>query len=86
MGSPAQAGNSATSWESPVLGESVSMYEAEQMKEVYSDILSKVNKLLAEPEPTRDESEQYVAKDRESFATGICFYFVLYIVIITYDF
>ena len=86
MDSPAQAGTSATSWESPVLGESVSMYEAEQMKEVYSDILSKVNKLLAEPEPTRDEYEQYVAKDRESFATGICFYFVLYIVIITYDF
>ena len=39
--------------ESPVLGESVSMYEEEKVKEVYHDILSKVNKLLAEPEQQR---------------------------------
>ena len=57
--SPAQAGTScATSWESPVLGESVSMYEAEQIQEVYTDILSKVNKLLGEPtEPYREPLE-----------------------------
>lgn len=81
MGSPAQAGNSVASWESPVLGESVSMYEAEQMKEVYSDILSKVNKLLAEPEPTREEPELHIAKDRESFVTGIFFNFNIIILL-----
>jgi hypothetical protein len=57
--SPGQAGNScATSWESPVLGESVSMYEAEKIQGVYTDILSKVNRLLAEPtENSRDSGE-----------------------------
>ncbi len=34
------------SWESPVLGESASMYEAE---EAVQDILSQVKRLLAEP-------------------------------------
>ena len=57
--SPAQAGTScATSWESPVLGESVSMYEAEQIQEVYTDILSKVNKLLGEPTETYTEPQE----------------------------
>jgi len=40
-----------TSWESPVLGESVSMYEEEQIQGVYNDILAKVNRLLVEPDP-----------------------------------
>lgn len=46
------------SWESPVLGESVTMYEEQQqyqeqrnMEDVYHDIISKVNKLLTEPLP-----------------------------------
>jgi len=50
------------SWESPVLGESVSMYaEQEQQQEVhrvYNDILTKVNKLLAEPEQPQQYNEQ----------------------------
>jgi len=50
------------SWESPVLGESVSMYaEQEQQQEVhrvYNDILTKVNKLLAEPEQPQHYNQQ----------------------------
>jgi len=39
------------SWESPVLGESVSMYEEQKNAEVYNDILSQVNRLLGQPPP-----------------------------------
>ena len=55
MGSPAHAGNSVASWESPVLGESVSMYEdlgrqaeaevvedQEEVAELYHNILGQV--------------------------------------------
>ena len=43
------------SWESPVLGESVSMYEGrderleQDEREVYNDILTQVNRLLSQP-------------------------------------
>ena len=40
------------SWESPILGESVSMYEETQdVRGVYDDIMTQVNRLLAEPPP-----------------------------------
>ena len=47
------------SWESPVLGESVSMYEQQQHQDVedaYHNIMSKVNQLLGEPLPTTCQS------------------------------
>eukprot|EP00088_Acartia_fossae_P070557 TRINITY_DN9486_c0_g1_i2.p1 TRINITY_DN9486_c0_g1~~TRINITY_DN9486_c0_g1_i2.p1 ORF type:complete len:776 (+),score=194.62 TRINITY_DN9486_c0_g1_i2:318-2645(+) len=50
--------NYSTSWESPVLGESVSMYEAEQIQHVYDDILTKVNRLLATDAPDQPATVQ----------------------------
>jgi hypothetical protein len=56
------------SWESPVLGESVSMYEAE---ETVQDILSNVKRLLAQPLPepvTSRPLPQPPGKKIESFS------------------
>ena len=63
---PAKAGlDVGVAWESPVLGESVSMYERESQlgsereeQEMYENILGKVRRLLAQGEPTAAPQEQ----------------------------